>query len=85
VVIVKSDCFLLHAGEDLKPLNWDLRVYIALDVARGLEYLHNGVNFLFMRTILCACMSFMVIKLLHYFIHEKFTIFYILCCRQFLL
>jgi len=38
-----------------------------------------------MRTILCACMSFMVIKLLHYFIHEKFTIFYILCCRQFLL
>ncbi|KAJ6727978.1 hypothetical protein OIU74_006094 [Salix koriyanagi] len=28
--------------EDLKPLDWDLRVYIALDVARGLEYLHNG-------------------------------------------
>ncbi|KAJ6298003.1 hypothetical protein OIU76_019178 [Salix suchowensis] len=28
--------------EDIKPLSWDLRVYIALDVARGLEYLHDG-------------------------------------------
>lgn len=27
------------------PLSWDLRVYIALDVARGLEYLHDGVSF----------------------------------------
>ncbi|CAN6850348.1 unnamed protein product [Brassica oleracea] len=25
-----------------EPLSWDLRVYIALDVARGLEYLHDG-------------------------------------------
>ncbi|KAH7544282.1 hypothetical protein ACOSQ2_030905 [Xanthoceras sorbifolium] len=28
--------------EDYEPLSWDLRVYIALDVARGLEYLHDG-------------------------------------------
>ncbi|KAL3645477.1 Calcium/calmodulin-regulated receptor-like kinase 1 [Castilleja foliolosa] len=26
----------------LEPLNWDLRIKIALDVARGLEYLHDG-------------------------------------------
>ncbi|KAL3850809.1 hypothetical protein ACJIZ3_012691 [Penstemon smallii] len=25
-----------------EPLNWELRVQIALDVARGLEYLHDG-------------------------------------------
>ncbi|WOK96447.1 hypothetical protein Cni_G05154 [Canna indica] len=29
-------------GEKLQPLSWDLRVNIALDVARGLEYLHDG-------------------------------------------
>ncbi|OWM81231.1 calcium/calmodulin-regulated receptor-like kinase 1 [Punica granatum] len=29
-------------SENKEPLNWDLRVYIALDVARGLEYLHDG-------------------------------------------
>nr|WJK44474.1 calcium/calmodulin-regulated receptor-like kinase 1 [Nardostachys jatamansi] len=29
-------------GEKHEPLNWDLRVQIALDVARGLEYLHDG-------------------------------------------
>nr|DAD23202.1 TPA_asm: hypothetical protein HUJ06_024665 [Nelumbo nucifera] len=28
--------------EKKEPLSWDLRVYIALDVARGLEYLHDG-------------------------------------------
>ncbi|XP_073303175.1 calcium/calmodulin-regulated receptor-like kinase 1 [Primulina huaijiensis] len=28
--------------EKLKPLNWEERVQIALDVARGLEYLHDG-------------------------------------------
>ncbi|KAL8144545.1 hypothetical protein V2J09_017577 [Rumex salicifolius] len=28
--------------ENKEPLSWDLRVYIALDVARGLEYLHDG-------------------------------------------
>ncbi|XP_011048261.1 PREDICTED: probable leucine-rich repeat receptor-like serine/threonine-protein kinase At5g15730 [Populus euphratica] len=28
--------------EDIKHLSWDLRVHIALDVARGLEYLHDG-------------------------------------------
>ncbi|CAH9107965.1 unnamed protein product [Cuscuta epithymum] len=28
--------------EVLEPLSWDLRVHIALDVARGLEYLHDG-------------------------------------------
>ncbi|CAN1789570.1 Calcium/calmodulin-regulated receptor-like kinase 1 [Linum perenne] len=30
-------------SENLEPLNWDVRVNIALDVARGLEYLHDGV------------------------------------------
>ncbi|KAF8092883.1 hypothetical protein N665_0399s0019 [Sinapis alba] len=29
-------------SEKHEPLSWDLRVYIALDVARGLEYLHDG-------------------------------------------
>ncbi|KAL5548227.1 hypothetical protein UlMin_003458 [Ulmus minor] len=29
-------------SENHEPLNWDLRVHIALDVARGLEYLHDG-------------------------------------------
>eukprot|EP00268_Persea_americana_P048742 TRINITY_DN5175_c0_g1_i7.p1 TRINITY_DN5175_c0_g1~~TRINITY_DN5175_c0_g1_i7.p1 ORF type:complete len:431 (-),score=95.13 TRINITY_DN5175_c0_g1_i7:402-1694(-) len=31
----------LYSGKH-GPLSWDLRVYIALDVARGLEYLHDG-------------------------------------------
>ncbi|CAN4102785.1 unnamed protein product [Withania somnifera] len=31
----------LYDGK-LEPLCWDLRVQIALDVARGLEYLHDG-------------------------------------------
>ncbi|CAN0915522.1 Calcium/calmodulin-regulated receptor-like kinase 1 [Linum grandiflorum] len=29
-------------SENLEPLNWDVRVNVALDVARGLEYLHDG-------------------------------------------
>ncbi|GLT72521.1 hypothetical protein SLA2020_444480 [Shorea laevis] len=29
-------------SEKHEPLSWDLRVYIALDVARALEYLHDG-------------------------------------------
>ncbi|KAF4395885.1 hypothetical protein G4B88_028055 [Cannabis sativa] len=29
-------------NEDREPLSWDLRVHIALDVARGMEYLHDG-------------------------------------------
>ncbi|KAK4484409.1 hypothetical protein RD792_006988 [Penstemon davidsonii] len=29
-------------GEKCEPLNWELRVQIAIDVARGLEYLHDG-------------------------------------------
>lgn len=29
-------------GENSGPLRWDVRVNIALDVARGLEYLHDG-------------------------------------------
>lgn len=31
-------------NEKNDPLSWDLRVQIALDVARGLEYLHYGAN-----------------------------------------
>lgn len=33
------------SDEKLEPLSWDLRAQIALDVARGLEYLHDGVSF----------------------------------------
>ncbi|XVF77669.1 hypothetical protein PTKIN_Ptkin14bG0065600 [Pterospermum kingtungense] len=29
-------------SEDHEPLSWNSRVFIALDVARGLEYLHDG-------------------------------------------
>ncbi|GMJ10268.1 calcium/calmodulin-regulated receptor-like kinase 1 [Hibiscus trionum] len=29
-------------SENHEPLSWNLRVHIALDVARGLEYLHDG-------------------------------------------
>ncbi|XVE80273.1 hypothetical protein DITRI_Ditri14bG0127000 [Diplodiscus trichospermus] len=29
-------------SENHEPLRWNLRVYIALDVARGVEYLHDG-------------------------------------------
>ncbi|KAJ0046531.1 hypothetical protein Pint_04321 [Pistacia integerrima] len=32
----------ISLSENHEPLSWDLRVYIALDVARGLEYLHDG-------------------------------------------
>ncbi|KAL5972840.1 Calcium/calmodulin-regulated receptor-like kinase 1 [Asimina triloba] len=31
-------------GDKYGPLTWDLRVCIALDVARGLEYLHDGAT-----------------------------------------
>ncbi|PPD82535.1 hypothetical protein GOBAR_DD20521 [Gossypium barbadense] len=34
--------YCAEKGENLEPLSWNLRVYIALDVARGLEYLHDG-------------------------------------------
>ncbi|KAF3948958.1 hypothetical protein ACB098_06G047900 [Castanea mollissima] len=29
-------------SEKHEPLDWDLRVHISLDIARGLEYLHDG-------------------------------------------
>ncbi|CAA3011448.1 calcium calmodulin-regulated receptor-like kinase 1 [Olea europaea subsp. europaea] len=29
-------------NENLEPLNWENRVQVALDVSRGLEYLHDG-------------------------------------------
>ncbi|KAI7983995.1 Calcium/calmodulin-regulated receptor-like kinase 1 [Camellia lanceoleosa] len=31
-------------GEKLEPLSWDLRIQIAIDVARALEYLHDRVS-----------------------------------------
>lgn len=33
------------AGGKNESLSWDLRVRVALDVARGLEYLHDGVSY----------------------------------------
>eukprot|EP00250_Pteridium_aquilinum_P006623 c16502_g1_i2 orf=1076-1771(-) len=30
-------------GDDHEPLSWDTRIQIAQDVARGIEYLHEGV------------------------------------------
>lgn len=33
---------LYNSGENRELLSWNLRVQIALDVARGLEYLHDG-------------------------------------------
>lgn len=35
----------LYSGEENETLGWDLRVHIALDVARGIEYLHDGVSY----------------------------------------
>ncbi|KAK7368910.1 hypothetical protein VNO80_10943 [Phaseolus coccineus] len=35
---------LYDFGKNHEPLNWDLRLGIALDVARGLEYLHCGAS-----------------------------------------
>ncbi|KAL5976087.1 Calcium/calmodulin-regulated receptor-like kinase 1 [Asimina triloba] len=34
--------YCTEKGETHEPLSWDSRVHIALDVARGLEYLHDG-------------------------------------------
>ncbi|KAF7843084.1 calcium/calmodulin-regulated receptor-like kinase 1 isoform X1 [Senna tora] len=34
--------FSKDLGENQEPLDWDARLHIALDVARGLEYLHYG-------------------------------------------
>lgn len=34
----------LSLGEENGTLGWDMRVHVALDVARGLEYLHDGVS-----------------------------------------
>lgn len=39
--------YCLVTDEKIQPLSWDMRVQIALDVARGLEYLHDGVSFTF--------------------------------------
>ncbi|KAF2314249.1 hypothetical protein GH714_024492 [Hevea brasiliensis] len=42
-VYMSKGCLASHLySESHEPLSWDLRVYIALDVARGLEYLHDG-------------------------------------------
>lgn len=34
----------LIKGENREALKWNQRVSIAIDVARGLEYLHDGVR-----------------------------------------
>ncbi|KAL5131178.1 Calcium/calmodulin-regulated receptor-like kinase 1 [Glycine soja] len=40
---IEQYAFLVSTSGDVnEALCWDLRVHIALDVARGLEYLHNG-------------------------------------------
>lgn len=56
------------AGGKNEPLSWDLRVRVALDVARGLEYLHDGVcfNITLINTELCnrmihSCGVFMIL------------------------
>lgn len=42
-VYMSRGCLASHLySEKLEPLCWELRVQIALDVARGLEYLHDG-------------------------------------------
>ncbi|KAK7825297.1 calcium/calmodulin-regulated receptor-like kinase 1, partial [Quercus suber] len=38
---IKAAWLLLYS-EKHEALNWDLRVHISLDIARGLEYLHDG-------------------------------------------
>jgi len=40
--------FCPNTDEKMEPLSWDCRVHIALDVARGVEYLHDGVSFYFL-------------------------------------
>ncbi|KAH6834805.1 Protein kinase superfamily protein [Perilla frutescens var. hirtella] len=43
-VYMSRGCLASHLySEKVEPLNWELRVKIALDVARALEYLHDGV------------------------------------------
>lgn len=32
------------SGKENGGMSWNLRVHIALDIARGLEYLHDGVG-----------------------------------------
>lgn len=47
---MKDVSLSLYLGEENGNLGWDLRVHIALDVARGLEYLHDGVSY----RVICA-------------------------------
>nr|GEZ21951.1 calcium/calmodulin-regulated receptor-like kinase 1 [Tanacetum cinerariifolium] len=42
VYMSKGSLFSHLYSEDHEALSWDLRVQIAVDVARGLEYLHDG-------------------------------------------
>ncbi|XP_020241184.1 calcium/calmodulin-regulated receptor-like kinase 1 [Asparagus officinalis] len=42
-VYMPNGCLSSHLySEKYGPLSWNLRIHIALDVARGLEYLHDG-------------------------------------------
>lgn len=40
-VVISINLGQQHSEE---ALCWDLRIYIALDVARAIEYLHDGVS-----------------------------------------
>lgn len=52
----------LYSGDVNEALSWDLRVPIALDVARGLEYLHNGVSLhVICNNLILLCMYIVII------------------------
>ncbi|XP_057852681.2 calcium/calmodulin-regulated receptor-like kinase 1 isoform X3 [Cryptomeria japonica] len=44
IYVYMSNGSLAHHlyNEHVEPLSWDLRVYIAQDISRGIEYLHDG-------------------------------------------
>lgn len=57
IVFLNIQYFSEFSGESHEPLSWGLRIQIALDVARGLEYLHDGVSFEFSNAATCDPVS----------------------------